>query len=128
MKKIIIVLVILMMMSIPVSAEFIMEAGTEIDEELNIQDVEKDTYLYGEEIYVIAQNPEGPFDQDYLEITLIDTSGLGESILQRVNMEINPDWDTAGLPVTLEPGTYKIKISSYDDSGYVTLNIIKEEI
>lgn len=124
-KKILIMLVLVVMISAPVSAEFIVHAGTEVTDDLEILDVEKDTYKYGEEVYVLAYHPYGTFGQDYLEVTLIDTSGLGESILERVDMEIDSEWDVAGLPLTLNPGEYRIKFASFEDSGSVRLNIVE---
>lgn len=124
-KKILIMLVLVVMVSVPVSAELIVHAGTEVTDDLEILDVEKDTYKYGEEVYVLAYQPYGTFGQDYLEVTLIDTSGLGESILERVDMEIDSEWDVAGLPLTLNPGEYRIKFASFEDSGSVRLNIVE---
>jgi hypothetical protein len=124
MKKLLIALMMIFLISIPVSAEIIVQAGTEITDDLDIVDVEKSTYQYGEEVYVMAYSNK-PFGQKYLEITLINTSGLGEKILGRRDMEIDPDWDTAGLPVTPEPGEYKIKFSTYDESGFVELIIVQ---
>jgi hypothetical protein len=124
-KKILIMLVLLVMVSVPVYAELIVHAGTEVTEELEILDIEKDTYKYGEKVYVLAYQPYGTFGQDYLEVTLIDTSGLGESILEGIDMEIDSEWDVAGLPLTLNPGEYRIKFASYEDSGSVRLNIVE---
>jgi hypothetical protein len=124
-KKILVILVMVVMISTPVSAELIVHAGTEVTEDLEILDVEKDTYKIGEKVYVLAYQPYGTFGQDYLEVTLIDTSGLGESILERIDMEIDSEWDVAGLPLTLNPGEYRIKFASYEDSGSVRLNIVE---
>jgi hypothetical protein len=124
-KTLLITIMLVMVLGLSAQAMDV-TAGTEINENLDLKE-EKTVIPNNGALYVRAESDKGRFGQDYLTITLFDTSGFGEKIVNKGNLPVDPNWSVYVMRPSLYPGEYKIKVETQNDVGYLEIEVIEAD-
>lgn len=121
-KTLVITILLVMVLGFSVQALDV-TVGTEINDDLELKEEKKVVGNDGA-LYVRAESDKGRFGQEYITVTLFDTEGFGESIINKGNLSIDPNWSVYVMRPKLYPGEYKVKVETANDVGYVEFKII----
>lgn len=80
----------------------------DVDEDFNLID-EGSTYDEFEIFYFVFQTSQ-PINQHTIKVTLYKVTARGESVFERTEIDVHPDWTMFAHPLMLMRGDYKLAI------------------